>query len=514
MSTSQNPHLDALNEFAQLVWGNSQAVLKRHPRGFEFIDLGGYLPAFRSFFARVVVHDKLLVRNEYRVALQALETNSYEAGVYVTGQPGIGKTLFLVYLLVRRLGQQKPVAVQFLNGKGFYALFKDTVSFHLLTDGSPLRENPSVWALCDSNQYVTIPDGLFLSHVGVRVIQTTPPTASRWKEWSKQVGAQPYIMDIWSEEEVVQLATLLGLDAHRTMTLAEKWGNIPRSLVKYIDEDDWAVETSYRNNASRAVNASKIMLDQGRRLDLPDDAPSQFYFLRPMGSPARAISREFSCVIVPTQTIRCILAEALKAEDNLTRLRFYNALTHHPNTHQVAGFIFESWFHSFFVVHKMIDCQWVVQGHDNTIIQFPTTSTTAGMDLIPATKNAPKSATPPYYWIPSKTNFPGIDSALVLKDEIFVFQVIMSSVHTTPINGLQYFQEMLPHDLKNVHWRVVFVGPEEGPIKTVAKNWGGQLFPHKTMDHLVVGWSVVDPVQDDVTYREYHEQSKQESESD
>lgn len=40
----------------------------------------------------------------------------------------------------------------------------------------------------------------------VRVIQATSPEASRWKTWSKQMGASRYIMDIWSDEEVADLA--------------------------------------------------------------------------------------------------------------------------------------------------------------------------------------------------------------------------------------------------------------------------------------------------------------------
>lgn len=91
-TTSRDLDLDTLKNFARMVWGNSQAVLKQHPEGFEFIDLGAYFPAFRSFFAGILVHDKLLVRNEYRMALEALEANRYKAGAYVTGQPGIGES--------------------------------------------------------------------------------------------------------------------------------------------------------------------------------------------------------------------------------------------------------------------------------------------------------------------------------------------------------------------------------------------------------------------------------------
>jgi len=91
-SMSQDPYLPVLNQFARGVWGNPGAVLKQHPGGFQFIDLGPYFKAFQSFFAGVRLKDKLLVRNEYRIALQGLEEYIFEGGAFVVGQPGIGES--------------------------------------------------------------------------------------------------------------------------------------------------------------------------------------------------------------------------------------------------------------------------------------------------------------------------------------------------------------------------------------------------------------------------------------
>ena len=228
MVTTQDRYLPALNEFAGMVWGNPQTVLKHHPNGFQFIDLGEFFVAFHSFFAGTVTHNKLLVRDEYLVAKQELETATYQNGAYVTGQPGIGKswmtfvapsitlvaclmppgkTLFLIYLLVQRLGERRAAALPFLDGEGYYALFRGAVTFHSVHDAAPLHECPSdVWSLCDSNAYVIHPPGVFQGKIRVRNIQTTSPRPARWKEWSKQVRAKCYIMDIWSKEEVVDLA--------------------------------------------------------------------------------------------------------------------------------------------------------------------------------------------------------------------------------------------------------------------------------------------------------------------
>jgi len=295
------------------------------------------------------------------------------------------------------------------------------------------------------------------------------------------------------------ISTLLGLDVQRMTTLSRNWGNVPRMLVKYVNIEDSTVEGNYYDDAGHAVQNSNIMIQGGSRFDFPEGTPSSFYFLRPMKT-STAINRVRGSVSVPTQTLCRLLAKALQNQDNHVRLQFYNALSYHGNTRQAAGYIFESWFHNFFLEKLEMDCCWVVQ-HSGDYADPPTLSMPAHAKLIPATKTAPGSAIPPYYWIAYKPNFAGIDSALVLEDRIFIFQMTLGSDHRSPIKGLRDFRDLLPHDLKDLLWRVVFVGPEEGPMKSVAKRWNGKLSFPRNKDSIPVGWSLLDPAQGGVTYK-------------
>jgi len=301
----------------------------------------------------------------------------------------------------------------------------------------------------------------------------------------------------------MDLATLLGLNVQRMTTLAEKWGSPPRALLKYIHLEDRDISDDYRNRAGEAVEQSKSMLDQAVQGNLPDNAPSMFFFVQPMKT-STGTRRQRPSAYVPTPTIRRILAEALGEQGDHIKLQFYNALSYHPNTRQAAGFIFETWFHSFVIAKKSIVCKWVAQpeGSGHVTIQLPTTP--VAIDLLPAIKDAP--ATPPYYWIPSKSNFPGIDSALVLEGGIFAFRVTLKAKHKSPILGLRRLRNMLPANLKDLPWRMVFVGPKEGPAKKVAMRWSGLIFPPRD-GRMHVGYSGVDPVQGDVTYTEYLDES-------
>lgn len=86
------PDLSDLNRFANRVWGIPEALIRRLPQGAtEFIDLGEYFEAFTRLSSNIIRHEKILVREEYRTALQALQKDEYQGGVYLTGQPGIGE---------------------------------------------------------------------------------------------------------------------------------------------------------------------------------------------------------------------------------------------------------------------------------------------------------------------------------------------------------------------------------------------------------------------------------------
>ena len=53
--TSQDDYHHDLNQFACMIWGDSQAVIKQHPQGFQLIDLCGYLDAIQSICCESII---------------------------------------------------------------------------------------------------------------------------------------------------------------------------------------------------------------------------------------------------------------------------------------------------------------------------------------------------------------------------------------------------------------------------------------------------------------------------
>jgi len=115
--------------------------------------------------------------------------------------PYLGKSTFLYYVLLRRLEDKLPTAVQ-LTQRHYY-----------IFDGSGAVVRPSsffdsrlseCWALTDSNANVTQPCEAFQSKA-LRIIQATSPKPARWNEWYKQRSGMWVIVDPPSVPEIAAI---------------------------------------------------------------------------------------------------------------------------------------------------------------------------------------------------------------------------------------------------------------------------------------------------------------------
>ncbi|KAF8127067.1 hypothetical protein EV363DRAFT_1173324, partial [Boletus edulis] len=168
-------------------------------------------------------------------------------------------------------------------------------------------------------------------------------------EWSENVGVSCCVMDIWSEEEVADLANLLRMDAKRMAALAKTWGGSSNFALVHSSR-----RTSHRKSCHRrcpkpipsklawpnTYHKRSVSLDRGGLLSLA-------WF-------PRSLSR----IYVLTPTLRTFLAEALQGQSQHVKEAFYRSL-HLQEVYSLAvAFICESWSHSFFSSVREIQCQW------------------------------------------------------------------------------------------------------------------------------------------------------------
>ena len=263
------------------------------------------------------------------------------------------------------------------------------------------------------------------------------------------------------------------------VALAEKWDGIPRTIVDYYFDLNHRIEDDYRGRVREAVEGCKTMLQRGPNCDLPDGPSSSFYFIQ-LQKDDRAM---MPYVYVPTRTLRCFLAEGLRPKGEALKLEFFTALSMPGETRQSASYIYESWFYSFFTHGQVIDYHWVSQGGGTEHLSSTT-------NVISTTQDAPASWVPPFYWIPYARDFPAIDSALVLTNEIIVIQVTIAEARKSSVEkGLSTLSNLLPQNLKDILWKVVFVGTGVDRIERIAISWADKTPSLSNRGHVRVGWS-------------------------
>ena len=116
--------------------------------------------------------------------------------------PYLGKSTFLLYLLLHRLENRLPTAVQF--GAEDYFIFDEqgAIVNKLPTRDQRLKE---CWALTDSNDMVSQPCEAFKVQAG-RVILASSPKLERWYKWIGQAEGHHIISDVPSVPEIAAIA--------------------------------------------------------------------------------------------------------------------------------------------------------------------------------------------------------------------------------------------------------------------------------------------------------------------
>jgi len=133
-------------------------------------------------------------------------------GVIVTGQPGIGKSCFLFYILLRRLCECRPTA---LDLDGVFLLFDNTgVQLHDAGPAGHFALEKGVWALTDSSANNQPCRAFYRSGQmnAAWVVKVTLPEREQWHQWHKELKMDHFVMDCFTSDELRALSIILSLD--------------------------------------------------------------------------------------------------------------------------------------------------------------------------------------------------------------------------------------------------------------------------------------------------------------
>ncbi|EJD07142.1 uncharacterized protein FOMMEDRAFT_76968, partial [Fomitiporia mediterranea MF3/22] len=143
-----------------------------------------------------------LVRDEYE-ELDKFITEGGDNHIILTGQPGIGKTVYLTYCLLCRLMRKERTIFMLdtfrrylFRDKGAYRLPGD---LYITNDREILQESSTTLVLYDCNSKQEKATDVFQ---GIKTLISTSPELSRYDRFDKESYTLTFNMQTWSWSEV------------------------------------------------------------------------------------------------------------------------------------------------------------------------------------------------------------------------------------------------------------------------------------------------------------------------
>ena len=252
--------------------------------------------------------------------------------------PYLGKTTFLYWLLLHRLENRLPTAVQTSSEEYFIFDEQGAICHSTKHKDSRLEK---CWALVDSNAKVHQPCDRFLN-TAYRVIQASSPKAQRWKEWIKQKRGQRITSDLPSVPEIAVIVSVglvlicwislltkrlyrkeLGYNPSSTLTLVRKWGPCTRNIIRSMEaelnhvadpvEKEVRVAVEYVCQNSRTIFGASV-----HKANLPEQGSSVVFIRRKpkaLGGSMEDLAE--SIIFIPTPHIINILDKHHSEMENL-----------------------------------------------------------------------------------------------------------------------------------------------------------------------------------------------------
>ncbi|KAG8907815.1 hypothetical protein FRB99_001988 [Tulasnella sp. 403] len=432
--------------------------------------------------------ERIMIWDVYIPTLEFIENRAADvpAGrVIVSGHPGIGKSLFLYYILCQHLVGRKPTILQTENNV-FY-LFSDSGVQKIPSSFSDLGYIvPSeTWALVDSNTKVRMPAEAILNCYSVFVV-VAASSRNYCMEWDKARTPHHicmYYMEPWTLEELVaalpyqslgpkevptvdQLQSfyhLYGPSAHDAYRSARQPGQYKEALGSAIDDMTGKVIWKAVRNGN---------LDSGGLKEL-----HKVFMVQPSPEgdalpPGFSDRHEKMSVLVVSRYVMDLLWEAHEGIIWRDFIKHFQTTLQDPTAKAFAGQIFEHAAHSVlssggkFQAFKMTDKVKQLNTH------WKKSAKTVELELQPCPHhlflniNLLELGSKRYYQ-PIASNNQTFDSFIYDNgsDSIMIlFQITVSHIHGVNEQGLHNIQEVRKKQLAGTQLWYIVVIPRQQEI--------------------------------------------------
>ncbi|KAF8345320.1 hypothetical protein F5887DRAFT_885268 [Amanita rubescens] len=442
------------------------------------------------------VEDKIWVRADYIRMFEFAEkfyaeslSNPQSPCLVITGQPGIGKTLWRWYALRVCCAQKKPVI---LYSNGICWLFVEEGVFEQPTNFQPSYYKIVIWTLVDAADAPSGPPMGLITH-GTQhfILYTTPPTPSRWDKIHQSMLRTVCVMNPWTKAEIHRAAPFRApsVPLSAIEAIFYELGPTPRlcfgterSLIEYRADLDGALEGLSLAYLESLTSRNRLALD----------AVSHKLFI------LRRSTIDVDSVLVYIQPISPFIASkvvrrmrALKRYELLSLFKRYNAL---PSTRRMSGDVFEAYCHVILSTRRELNLvpmvriggqptvrekrmpQWfsshtefsgsVPQSQALEVLRANALASGASLDMYPSRVVDYDSTEiagglhieADVYYVPIKTNQAGIDSFFLHDETLYLLQMTVSDTHGIS-DELWPFLVSLKGLPPKCNWRLIFVKP-------------------------------------------------------
>ncbi|KAH9008752.1 hypothetical protein EDB85DRAFT_2252798 [Lactarius pseudohatsudake] len=396
-----------------ILWGKKFHVLNSAPFGdegeLEYLDAEEIdrLKLLDLEFCEKV----LLFRREYITAYESLSLGSptnKEPSVVVIGQPGIGKSIFLFYVLLHRLSNRLPTALQLENT---FVLFLASGAYLYSGDDRSVDIPRGTLALTYTDVKVKIPCDAFLfaeRRRYARIVQVASAYQAGWKKWHEQFEADLFVMISFSADEIKVLTTIRGLQVDGLLRIYNTWGPDTRN---------------YR------LQAFSVLFSV-----LPQDF-------------SRA-GRWIAVAEVASEHVNDLILNATIEAETTEQISFFSSLRTHP------------WFKSATTrILKTFVLTWLSAHPASTPISCTAAAASAPALKIPDVKRHAF----PFCFLPVSPTLPAVDAIIFDKKLLITIQVTVSPKQSVNLSALEKIWDGLPLAIKRKHkWCNVFVTNDGG----------------------------------------------------
>ncbi|KDQ08732.1 hypothetical protein BOTBODRAFT_179652 [Botryobasidium botryosum FD-172 SS1] len=475
--TTINPPIPELGKPDSTIQGEPFTVIHlpgdvRFPSGDSWLLV---TPIFRTFW------DLLAKEDEFWADIQAKPGNPYNDPAHATiisGQPGIGKTVFLSYVLVRRLQQAQPTI--YCDDATFAHVFTrhGVRKVHIRPDYGirELEQNPRCCALINlSNDLEKPPDQFYPTARKGRVVLAMPPDPFHYANFSKKHQAATYWMPTWGWRELYCVSLLYtGREKQATVYTQHynflkdaylKVAGVPRHCFYAFlyPHDRVARHISQIEQAISGIPDFPAFFFSARS-DRPFPNMMSHLLLRVEPEKRHLCEWSWPCPTLLSRFVADLILGAMCRQEGMTVSKSIGSVLYHPSSREYARSLFASAAHRSFLrgttfkpvplMEHAFPLRVVLSPHPADVEpEFDTFSilSTPGQETVaPEYQNR--------YFIRRPGSTASVDSVWISPDITLFFKVAVEAPHPIQLDGLLELTNVLPLDAKK-RICIVFVVP-------------------------------------------------------